>query len=218
MDSKGTRVASVLVAFFNGVWYLMAIALVLAVCLAVVGSPAAVRFDADGGPNIVVGANPRMAIPVTFSVDAATVRAQAVALDIDDAEIQDAHGVLSFPPPRGSWVALTTAVVMIGFAMWIVGQLRALCRTLRNGTPFAAANVTRVRRIAYAVIAGEIARAALVFAANKYAALYFAADGLILTARPHFNMFALVDGLIVLALAEVFRAGRRLEDDQALTV
>jgi hypothetical protein len=46
----------------------------------------------------------------------------------------------------------------------------------------------------------------------------FSADGLRFTARADVNLFAIVNGLIILVLAEVFREGTRLHDDQSLTV
>jgi hypothetical protein len=39
-------------------------------------------------------------------------------------------------------------------------------------------NATRIRRIAFAVICGEVGRAAIVFVMNYYASTHFAADGL----------------------------------------
>ena len=47
---------------------------------------------------------------------------------------------------------------------------------------------------------------------------HFAADGLQFMARPDLSVFAIVHGLIILALAEVFRAETRLDEDQSLTI
>ena len=65
---------------------------------------------------------------------------------------------------------------------------------------------------------GEVVRAAVVYFENRYAMTHFTAPGLEFLARPDLNGFALVHGLIILALAEVFRAGARLDDEQSLTV
>ena len=73
-------------------------------------------------------------------------------------------------------------------------------------------------RIGYAVIVGELTRAALIFAANSYAMTHFSANALTFDARPDVSGFALVHGLIILAIAEVFRAGTRLDEDQSLTI
>ena len=47
---------------------------------------------------------------------------------------------------------------------------------------------------------------------------HFSADGLRFDVRPDFNVFAIITGLIILVIAEVFRAGTRLDEEQSLTV
>ena len=37
-------------------------------------------------------------------------------------------------------------------------------------------------------------------------------------ASPHLNIHTIVHGSIILAIAEVFRAGTRLDEDQSLTI
>jgi hypothetical protein len=91
-------------------------------------------------------------------------------------------------------------------------------RTLRDGQPFVAANATRLRRIAYAVIAGEVARAVLAYAGMRYAMTHFSVQGVRFEARPDLNVVAIICGLIILVIAEVFREGTRLDEEQALTV
>jgi hypothetical protein len=90
---------------------------------------------------------------------------------------------------------------VLALIVWVLGQLRAVFRTLGDGQPFVAANATRIRWIAYAVILGELARSGLRF-----------------DVRPDFNVLAIIAGLIIFVIAEVFRAGTRLDEDQSLTV
>ena len=47
---------------------------------------------------------------------------------------------------------------------------------------------------------------------------HFSANGLRFDARPDLNVFTIVHGLIILAIAEVFRTGTRLDEDQSLTI
>ena len=110
------------------------------------------------------------------------------------------------------------AAVMIALVLWILAELAALCRSVRDGQPFAPQNAMRIRRLALAVVLGEVSRAAIVYAAHAYVAAHFAADHLRFTAWPHINAFAIVSALILLVLAEVFRTGTRLDEDQSLTV
>ena len=53
---------------------------------------------------------------------------------------------------------------------------------------------------------------------NHYAMTHFSAAGLTFDARPHVNVFAIVNGVIILVIAEVFREGTRLDEDRSLTI
>jgi len=64
----------------------------------------------------------------------------------------------------------------------------------------------------------SVVRAAVVFFENQYAASHFVSEGLHFSARPDVNVFAIVNGLVILVIAEVFRIGARLDEDQSLTV
>jgi hypothetical protein len=109
-------------------------------------------------------------------------------------------------------------VAVLALIMWVLGQLRAVFHTLRAGRPFVAANATRIRRIAYAVIVAEVARSLLAYVGMRYAMTNFAVQGVRLEARLDVNWVALVCGLIILVIAEVFREGTRLDEEQSLTI
>jgi hypothetical protein len=133
-------------------------------------------------------------VPASFSVDSRTLPVSAPSIGIATAQLQHVRGSVKF------------------------GQLRAVFRTLRDGRPFVAANADRVRRIAFAVIGGELARAALMYSSHSFVMTHFSANGLRFDARPDVNVITIVDGLIILAIAEVFRTGTRLDEDQSLTI
>jgi len=107
---------------------------------------------------------------------------------------------------------------MIVLVLWILAELAALCRSVRDGHPFDPHNAVRIRRLALAVVLAEVSRAAIVYAAHAFVAANFTAEHLRFTAWPHINTFAIVSGLILFVLAEVFRAGTRLDEEQSLTV
>ena len=102
--------------------------------------------------------------------------------------------------------------------LWLTTGLQSVLRTVRDGKPFAPSNSIRIRRIAWALIIAELVRATIVYLENSYAATHFTAEGLRLTARPDLSVAAIIEGLIILVIAEVFRAGTRLDEDQSLTV
>ena len=202
--------AGFVTVLLNVSWYFVAVSLALTTCIVAV-SP---WIDVSGSSGT------RIDIPVSFDVDTRAVQVSAPALGVGTAEIQHVRGSMSFPPPSRASVTgpLALVAVMLALILWALGQLIAVFRTLRDRQPFVSDNAVRIRRIGYAVIAGELARAVMVFVSNSYAMTHFSADGLHFDARPDVNLFAIVHGLIILAIAEVFRAGTRLHDDQSLTI
>lgn len=166
--------------------------------------------------------NVEMSIPVSFEVGGGRVPVAAPALGIERAELRDAHGsgTLEFRPPSGAFLSTTAVLVILALvcALWVLAQLRAVFRTLRDGRPFVPANARRIRWIGYAVIAGEIVRSAVAFWTSSYVTRHFAAEGLRFDVWPDVNVLAILCGLIILVIAEVFRAGTRLDEEASLTI
>ncbi len=210
-------VASFLTVLLNAAWGLVLLALVLTPLLIVLAPVVEGPVEVSAG---WVGVGTRMTIPVSFSVDPLTHRVTAPALGVTDAQLQGVRGLLQFPSRRSTFFVANVILVTLMFALslWVIGTLRAVFRTLRDGRPFVSANATRIRSIAWLVILGELARSAFVFFENYYVMTHFSADGLRFDARPDFNFFAIINGLIILVIAEVFRAGTRLDEEQSLTV
>lgn len=205
---RKASISSLLVVLLNVAWWIVALAMVLTIGLAGLSA-----FHEMGDGEID--------IPVSFSVDPRALPVSSPSLGIERAQVENARGSLKFtPPPGASFIApvLFGLALMLAAVLFVVGQLRAVFRTLRDGRPFVPANAARIRWIAFAVIAGEIARAAIVYSANSHAMTYFSANGLRFDARPDLNFFTFVHGLIILAIAEVFRTGTSLDEDQSLTI
>jgi Protein of unknown function (DUF2975) len=68
------------------------------------------------------------------------------------------------------------------------------------------------------VIFGEFGRAAIVYFWSYYTSLHFKVDGLRFAASVDMNPITIVGGLAILVIAEVFREGARLQEDQSLTI
>lgn len=166
--------------------------------------------------------NVEMSIPVSFSVEAGALRFATSAPSPAKVDIRDAHGsgTLRFPPPSGMVLTTTAllAALYIAIALWVLVQLRAVFRTLRDGRPFVADNAKRIRWIGYAVIFVEVVKSLALYGGNAYARTHFAADALRFDAWPTIDVFAIIYGLIILVIAEVFRTGARLDEDQSLTI
>jgi hypothetical protein len=207
---RGSSISSLLVVVLSLAWYIVALALAAMICIVLI----------TPWTRVPLRGSAEIDIPVSFGLDAQTLRVSAPAVGVQTATIEHARGSMSYRPPSKAAVAMPLSFValMLGLVLWVIGQLRAVLRTLRDRRPFAPENAARIRRVGYAVIVGELARVALVFGANSYAMTHFSAPGVRFDARPDFNLLALVHGLIILAIAEVFRAGTRLDEDQSLTI
>ncbi len=130
----------------NVAWYFVAVGIGADDCLVAVS------------PWIHLGDSGRIDIPVSFDVDTRAVQVSAPALGVSAAEIQHVRGSMSFPPPsRASVTGLwRSSRVMLAFILWVLGQLIAVFRSLRDRQPFVPDNAIRIRRIGYAVIAWRV--------------------------------------------------------------
>ena len=105
------------------------------------------------------------------------------------------------------------------FIVAVMGKLRAVLRTLiLDKQPFVPANAARIRWIGLAVIVGELARTAVIYAENVYARAYYAIPGVTFDVVPLPTFWPIILGLLILVIAEVFRAGTRLDEEQSLTI
>jgi hypothetical protein len=128
--------------------------------------------------------------------------------------------------PGEPWFVL--AVLAVSLLVWacyflVVLQLRGVCANLALGPPFSRDNIRRVRRMGWAFIG--VAAANLVIDASMVA---YQHAFVTVAGRPpsipgiiawvDFPLGTILAGLAFIALAEIFRAGADLQDDQALTI
>jgi hypothetical protein len=176
-----------------------------------------VQIGPNGEPNVVAGSGAQMVLPVAFELDPEAARVTSVDLR-NSGTIERTTGVLRLTTPDRPWMAMAGAAVMTALVLWMLAELAAVCRSVRDRQPFAPRNAGRIRRLAFAIVLAEVSRAAVVYAAHAYVAAHFAADHLRFAASPRINGLPVVSALILLVLAEVFRTGTRLDEDQSLTV
>lgn len=127
------------------------------------------------------------------------------------------------------WTRVFVLSVAAGSAVWwgfwimAVAQLRRIADTLRHGNPFQAANISRIRLAGWAVIGVALFEPLWELATIAYMKSVITLHGVgafpplpfVIESLPLGTLFA---GVIVLAVAEVFRLGVALEDEQALTI
>jgi hypothetical protein len=211
-------IATGLATLFTVAWWWVLAGSVLVVVLMLSRTwSVGVQIGPNGEPNFVAGSQAQMVLPVAFELDpdAALVTANDRR---DTGAIEHGSGLLRLSTTRQSWLATAGAAAMVGLTLWILAELAALCRSVRDGHPFAPANAGRIRRLALAFVLAEVSRAVVVYAAHAYAASHFAATHVRFTASPHVDALPIVSALILFVLAEAFRTGTRLDEDQSLTV
>lgn len=164
------------------------------------------------------GDNLTMDLPVALELKA-PVHGSSASIQTD-ARIEKLRGNLRFPVRNGAFFSgsMFLIVVLFGFLLWVLTQLRHIFRSLSRGLPFIPENARRIRWVGFTVLFGELARAALVYFWSYYTSLHFTANGLRFVASTDFNGITIVGGLAILVIAEVFREGTRLHEDQSLTI
>jgi hypothetical protein len=207
-DQRSTPMASLLNLLFGAGWYLAigvsAIGLIVIVA-AFVLPPGSMHFD----------------VPIGFAfADADQHRISAPSLGPLRAEIVDGRATLRVPYAHRWWLIPGLAVIVLipGAIAAVFYQLRLILKTVSARRPFAAENVSRLRIIGLVVIGAELIWKALNYAAQSWLASTFAVEGLKLRPSARVNVVTILLGLLVIALAEVFRHGTELEADRSLTV
>jgi hypothetical protein len=199
--------SSVLGAIVNIGWSLAWVILVVGVLTLVLSpyvDPPRIEFD--------------FKLPVAFTLDPATHR--VTAPNVTRAELTDTQGTIHFLPRDTRSVAFG-AVGMIAFSvvsLWILGNLKGVFGTLRQGRPFVPANAARMRRIAWGILALQIPGSVIVYWSSSTAISSFNVEGLTLSPRLDFDPIGVIGALIMFVIAEVFREGSRLDEEQSLTV
>ena len=222
MRTMGKRsISSFLTTLMTLAWCGIALVLILTLFAGAVGLPLGLHISRSGAPSVEgYDTAVRMVIPVSFNFDSET-HVTSQSLGVKGAQIEDVRGSLKFPlVTRGplffiNWLLVIT---LLSAALWALAQLRTFFITLSQGQPFVPANAMRIQRIAWAVILGELIRAAVVWFEVFYAMTHFQAEGFHFAAKVEVNFFVIVCGLVLLVIAEVFRVGTRLDEDQSLTV
>ena len=195
-------------------WLLIASSVLVALALIIWGGTLAFS-SARRRTEFPDGWQVEMVLPVAFELDAAAARRpRGPPPAAQSSRPRDAA-----VPGRGRpWLAIAGAALMIGLALWCSRSSRrsaARCATDSRSspsTPFAFGGSPL--RSCWP----KLARAASIYFAHVYVAAHFAADHLRFTAWPDVDVLAIVSALILLVLAEVFRTGTRLDEDQSLTV
>ena len=164
------------------------------------------------------GNNVTMKLPVALELSS-PVHGSGDSIETD-ARLEKLRGNLRFPIRNGAFFSgnMLLIVLLFGCLLWGLNQLRRVFRSLSRGLLFIPENARRIRWVGFTVIFGELARAALVYFWSYYTSLHFTADGMRFVASIDFSGTTIIAGLSILVIAEVFREGTRLHEEQSLTI
>ena len=140
--AAGNSISSLVKVVLDVAWYVVAIGVGLALCLLILSS-----FTKRPG-------NMELGLPVSFDLDLRAPLVTSASPGIEGVRIKGARGTLNMPVQRGGFLFATiaTLIVLLTMVLWVLSQLRAVFRTLRDGRPFVPANVSRLRWVGVGVI------------------------------------------------------------------
>jgi hypothetical protein len=139
------------------------------------------------------------------------------------AEISNLRGEITWSDEKPPSIAVVVGILCSGtlaFAVlfFVLHQLRQVVSTAAEGDPFVPENGSRIRALGWVVLVGEVLKAVVSFASSSYLHQQVSLPGM--TVEPCFNFqwSTIFLGLVILAIAEIFRAGATMREEQALTI
>jgi hypothetical protein len=157
-------------------------------------------------------------IPVTYS--AITLRQiPNVNRDLPSGVLNSTNGNL-YLNMDASWqnivLLLAGMTMLFAAAILITFQLKVIFSNFRQNLPFQGPNISRIRNIAFILIAYSVVQWLFVIVVNQILLSNFRWEPVQLTYS--FNLSALVTGLILIVVAEIFKLGASFENENKLTI
>ena len=203
-----SSLSSVLKVTLDVLWYLALVVIVIGLGIGV--------FSLVTKGNVAG----QLTLPVVLEIDEDIYSIRAEGADTGAAELDCVTAHMRFPSPGtrfllflGIFIAVSSAVVLI-----VLYQLRRIFATLAAGSPFVPANAARIRFIGWVVIVGELAEEALQALGQRIVMTSFETVGVTFRWDIDFNFTTIFWGFVLLVLAEIFRLGVKMREEQELTV
>ncbi len=125
---------------------------------------------------------------------------------------------------RNRWFILNFwSVIYIYYTLvlLVMYHLRGFLESLKTGNPFIKKNAGKIRIIGLFIIGAEILRFLSVFGFILYLKNKISIPGSWIyweSFKSHFNLGTLFLGFVILVIAEIFRLGAKLQEEQELTI
>jgi serine phosphatase RsbU (regulator of sigma subunit) len=204
MNLLGRRSLS---SFFKVLLDIAFYAACLAAAVSVVATVAASRAKTTS--------NASLNLPVRFEIDPSVYQIHGAGGAAVDASIDEASGNVTVKnPPVASIVLTMLGVIAVEAVLLVVlYRVRRLFRRLVEGRPFLDENARTLRFIGFAVMAGELAWAALQYLGQRAVAATLSSAEISFHAAFAPRLPVILAGLALLIVAEIFREGIKMRAD-----
>ncbi len=166
---------------------------------------------------ILLGGESYWAVPVDVSIHEPSFHVVRVD-DRPAPELHELAGELRIATAEGLGL-LPNGVFFLLYLLvfYIVHQLRGVVRSLPE-SPFTLDNCRRLTRIGWVLLATQLVFPLIGLAQGWWMSANVESAGVDLAVRPPIDLTGIFCAALLLVLAEIFRRGAQLEDEQALTV
>ncbi|WP_295791972.1 DUF2975 domain-containing protein [Mucilaginibacter sp.] len=205
MKALGNKsLSSVFAKAINVFWWLEWIALIVVVAMVIIAA--------------IVKKAYAVTVPVTFS-EVTLRRVQPLNNDFPLGILNTTSGNL-YLQLNASWQSV--AMLLMGFALlfavviMVTYQLKTIFSNFKQDIPFNEANISRIRNIAFVLMAYSGVQWLFIVVENQVLTSNLKWEHIHLTYS--FNFSWLITGVILLVVAEIFKQGTLLDNEQKLTI
>lgn len=109
-------------------------------------------------------------------------------------------------------------LVVSGLILWVIYVLWKIVQSVKQKNPFIVLNGRRLRIIAFSMIGIELSQGLANLIKMLYLAPRLQFETIIIQSKIHVSFHVIVAGLVILVIAEAFRIGVEMKEEQELTV
>ena len=161
----------------------------------------------------------KLNVPVTFS-SGSYKQIATLSKNTTDGIVNVVNGSFSFDISTSflnTLILFVGLAVILAFVILITYQLKLIFSSFRQNSPFYELNINRIRNIGSMLIIFSILQWLSDICINEFLISHFKwGDGIALTY--HFNVSYLIAGLLLIIVAEIFKLGAALEEENKLTI